>query len=83
METRRRESLCAKGDGSASEDLEARPRHKGEPQGVQKTEGGDCGIGGGYTAGGGPAESKGGMEKAQGMVQGCGQPCAAARSIYA
>ena len=83
MEACQRESLRAKGGGSAIEDSEAGLRHKGEPQGVQKTEGGDCGIGGGYTAGGGPAELKVGMEKSQRMVQVCGQPFASARLSYA
>ena len=79
MEARRRESLRAKGDGSSHEDSETGPRHKGKPPGGYKKEGGDRGTGGGDTAGGGPAKRKGGMEKAQGMVQGCGQPGTAAR----
>ena len=83
MEARRQESLRAKGGGSSGEDSETGPRHKGEPLGGQKTESGDRGIGGGDAAGVGPAKRKGGMEKAQGMVQGCGQPCTAARSSYA
>ena len=51
MEALQLESLRAKVDGSSSKDLEAGPRHKGKPQGGQKTEGGDRGRGGGDTAG--------------------------------
>ena len=58
MEAHRRESLRAKGGRSSSEALEAGPRHKGEPQGGQKTEGGDRGRGGGDADGGGPAKPK-------------------------
>ena len=74
MEALRQVSLRVKGDGSSREDLEAGPRHKGEPPGGQKTEGGGRGRGGGDATGGGPAKRKGRIEKAQGMVQGCGQP---------
>ena len=72
-----------KGDGSSRKDLEAGPRHKGEPPGRQKTEGEDRGRGGRDSDGVGPAECKEGTEKDQGMVQGCGQPCTAAHSSYA
>ena len=83
VDTRRQEGLCATGDESEGEDLEAEPRNLGKPQGRQKKEGGDRGRGGGDATWGGPAEPKGGLETSKGVVQGCGQPCAAARLSYA
>ena len=47
----RQESLCKKGDESASEDLETGPRHTFKPTGRQETEGGDRGDGYGVTTG--------------------------------
>ena len=68
MEARRRESLRAKGDGSASEDSETGPRHTGKPKGRQETEGGRRGDGCGGTAREGLAKCKGGVAKDEGVV---------------
>ena len=83
VETCRREGLCVTGDESKGAGSEAEPRNRGKPQGRQKKEGGDRGRGGGDTTWGGPAEPEGCLETSKGVVQGCGQPCAAARSSYA
>ena len=83
VETRRQEGLRATGDESADEDSEAEPINRGKPQGRQKKEGGYRRRGGGDATWGGHAEPKGGLETSKGVVQGCSQPCVAARLRYA
>ena len=49
----------------------------------RKKEGRDSGRGGVDVTRGGPAKPEGGLKTTKMVVQGCGQPCAAARSRYA
>ena len=55
-------------------------RHKGEPEEVQEAAVRGGGSGGGGTVGVGPPSAPGSLSSDQGVVQGCGRPCSAARS---
>ena len=83
VDTCRQESLRAPGYRERpSFNPEVGPHHKGEPEEGQETADREGGSIGGGTVGVGPPSALGSLAPYQGVVQGCGRPCSAARSGY-